>query len=158
MSVKDTSLLAYIGINENGIVLNLRGRLFRNIEQNPNHTRRELSELTGLPVNTIAGRVNELLSCGAIGELPMRKDSHTGRMAHPLIAYKIGADDQATFATKRQSRKELDELLHRLIEKTIKPKQQFGKKLSGYNTMNIRDDDLAELKRLTGYCNIESEE
>lgn len=47
-------------------------------------TRAELAEKLHLRVSSVCGRVKELLDAGMIEELPRRKCTVTGDMAHPL--------------------------------------------------------------------------
>lgn len=47
-------------------------------------TRHEIAKATGIAINAVAGRVNELLGRKVIVELPRRPDRHTGVSAHPI--------------------------------------------------------------------------
>ena len=87
MAVKETSKLAYIGINEDGTAISLRGLIYNAIRNRPGSTRKELAEGLGVAINSVCGRVNELLKAKHVHELPKRKDISTGRMACPLIVY-----------------------------------------------------------------------
>lgn len=87
MSVRDTSLRAYDEIQDTGRAHSLRETILDVIAAHPaGITRKAISEATGLPINTVAGRVNELLKADAIAELPAERDLITGRSAHPVTA------------------------------------------------------------------------
>ena len=84
MTVKHNSKLAYIGINEDGTARTLRGRVYLAIKATPERTRNELSRTLNIPINSICGRVKELLDSKAIVELDSRPDWWSGRLAAPL--------------------------------------------------------------------------
>jgi len=81
MTVRETSLEAYSAIKSDGtltrqqqhIIDKMRTAFRRDI------TRSELSQLTGYPINVIAGRVNELVKLGALVEVHKRTCTVTGR-------------------------------------------------------------------------------
>lgn len=81
--VKDTSLEAYIGINEDGVAITQRGQIYNTLVMG-RMTRRELSQLTGIEINAVCGRVNELLKMGLIHEFESRPCSVSGHSAHPI--------------------------------------------------------------------------
>lgn len=49
-------------------------------------TRSELSDLTGIRINAVCGRVNELIKAGLVSEGDRRKCESTGKQAHELTA------------------------------------------------------------------------
>ena len=85
MSIKITSMMAYIGINNDGTAKSLRGQVYKAISENPKHNRKELSLISGISINSLCARIHELLSCGAIYETEPCRCTITGRMAAPLI-------------------------------------------------------------------------
>lgn len=53
----------------------------------PNGTalnRRQISQRSNIPINCIAGRVNELVAKGYLEELEPERDPVTGKSAHPV--------------------------------------------------------------------------
>jgi len=85
--IRDTSQSAIDGLNATG-----RASLLRNIihkcvvMSSVPLTRKAIADKTGLPINTVAGRCNELLKIGMLAELPAIRDPETGRHAHPVTA------------------------------------------------------------------------
>ena len=85
MSIKPTSLMAYIGINSDGTAKSLRGHVYKAISDNPKHNGKELSLISGISINSLCARIHELLSCGAIYETEPCRCTITGRLAAPLM-------------------------------------------------------------------------
>jgi len=80
--VRDTSRLAYDALDLNAgqfrIVAFLR-------DHHPKaFTRAELARASGIPINAVCGRVNELLKLGALEELVRRGCTTSGKQAHPV--------------------------------------------------------------------------
>jgi len=84
MSVRDTSIDAYIGINEDGSARTQRGRVFIAVSSNDGLTRLKLSRLTGMPINAICGRVRELIDCERVFEGDKRSCSISGKVVYTL--------------------------------------------------------------------------
>ncbi len=84
MSVKDTSIIAYQDITDSGAALTQKQRVYQAIKASGPLTRQELAKLTGLAINAICGRVNELLKEGVVLEHDSRRCRVTGRLAHPV--------------------------------------------------------------------------
>jgi len=111
MAYKETSLLTYIGITNDGTATTMRGRVFKAIQSNPGYTRAELAQLTGIKINSLTGRVNELLQVNdAIYEKPMRQCNVTGRLAHPLKAHGV-APSQIVAVDHRPTIKQVEKRL-----------------------------------------------
>lgn len=87
MPVRDTSAVAFEQNAKSGQSARLRDIIHRAVlrSQTP-LTRSEIAERTGLPINTVAGRVNELMKAGMLAELPPVRCPETGRMVHPVTA------------------------------------------------------------------------
>ena len=87
MSVRDTSLIAYIEISESGKRVTKREALFRFLRLNDREegwSRSELSKATGLTINNVCGRINELLEGGQVYETTRRACQITRRTINPL--------------------------------------------------------------------------
>lgn len=85
IGVKDTSLQAYRDIIESGTAEKQRERVFLAIHKcivAP--TRTELAKLTGIPINAICGRVNELVKSCVVIEADKRECRETGKNAYTL--------------------------------------------------------------------------
>ncbi|MCK5132725.1 MAG: hypothetical protein KAR40_11305 [Candidatus Sabulitectum sp.] len=102
MTIKPTSMMAFIGINDDGTAKNLRGQVYRAISDHPNQTRKELSHITGISINSLCGRIHELLTGGAVYESSPRRCAATGRQAAPLSIMVVGK--QNTTQVKRRPR------------------------------------------------------
>ena len=82
--IRDTSMLAFIGINDSGVASTQRGLIYLAIKTGAGMTRQEICRTTGLAINAVCGRVNELVNGGAVIESERRKCRITGRLAHPV--------------------------------------------------------------------------
>lgn len=82
--MKDTSLMAYAQIYP---AHTQRGKVFRTIKKGPKSglTRQEISKKSGVPINAVCGRVNELIQRGSVIEGDRRACRVTGIQAHPLF-------------------------------------------------------------------------
>jgi len=83
--MKDTSTEAYIANIKEGKTSLQAVQVFNCIRNNPPLTRLEISEKTGIPINAVCGRVNELLHAHLIVEGD-KKLQRTGRQAYTLKA------------------------------------------------------------------------
>jgi len=109
--VRDTSLAAYIGITADGTAATKRAIVYRQILRQPG-TRNEIAKATGLPINTVCGRVRELLDVGAVFEFGQATCSVTGKTACLLVAADRSLSEPA-HPTKRMTR--LESEVHDLI-------------------------------------------
>jgi hypothetical protein len=85
MSVVETSIEAFHAIKSDGTLTNRQKQVMAVIRLGRDYSLQELVMLTGLPVNVISGRVNELK--GEVGLLehgPTRKCTLTNRTIHPV--------------------------------------------------------------------------
>jgi hypothetical protein len=84
MPVRQTSLDALYKLEQSGKGAEQRTKVLRFMINNGGYfTRAELSKRTGLPINSICGRVNELLKLKMIFETGRRKCRVTGN--HSLV-------------------------------------------------------------------------
>ena len=141
MTVKDTSILAFIGITEDGTAKTLRARVFRAIQKHPSCTRRELAGRTGIKINSLCGRIHELIQAGVISELPARLCRHTGRMSHALVACSITGNN----ICKVPGRPTIKQLEARLIHMTKALNKIAGTPDAYQNQQNIAAKTIEEL-------------
>lgn len=81
MTVAFTSRLAYDELKDSGNLGKQKRAVLAAVRPGLFYTRSELSELTGLPINCICGRVRELLDEGRLEEGKARQCSVTGHTA-----------------------------------------------------------------------------
>lgn len=105
--IKQNSMLAYIGIQQNGKAKSMRGKVYQAIFHNPGMTRAELANNTSISINSICGRVRELLDCGAITEGESKECSITGNTAATLNVVRP-RDFKSTTIIRRPRIKELE--------------------------------------------------
>lgn len=96
MTVSNTSKAALQSLEESGVRSTKRLQIFLFIKKNPRCSRADISAGMGFhvdrfgrinykfPLQTVCGRVNELLSMGAISEAGCKKDSASGRSVNCL--------------------------------------------------------------------------
>ena len=84
--IRDTSLEAYRDHVLSGEAGEQTIRVFSAVKRagKKGITRKELSVATGITINAVCGRANELLKAGLIDELERRPCRITHRSAHPL--------------------------------------------------------------------------
>ena len=86
VDIRQRSAVAFEQNAQSGQSARLRDIIHRAVLRSPSPlTRSEIAERTGLPINTVAGRVNELMKAGMLAELPPVRCPESGRMAHPLL-------------------------------------------------------------------------
>lgn len=83
MSVRGASINAYRGVN----VTASQRRVLDFLAKYPRRdwTRNELATMSGIAINSICGRVSELIELGVLQELGLRPCKFSGRRAHPLL-------------------------------------------------------------------------
>tara|TARA_Y100001963_G_scaffold36571_4_gene51052 strand:- start:2154 stop:2456 length:303 start_codon:yes stop_codon:yes gene_type:complete len=87
---RTTSRLAYREINEDGTLRSQKDIIFSAINMIPENDRdfgislKEIARHTGLEINTVAGRVNELKKEEFIKECSKRRCRITGRLITPV--------------------------------------------------------------------------
>lgn len=80
------SIKAYSELNKSGKAGTQRAQLFAIIAEHKNGlTRNELSRVSGVPINAVCGRVNEMLKSDQVFEGPRRDCRVTGHSAYPLF-------------------------------------------------------------------------
>lgn len=85
MSVRNTSKAAYLANQESGFNSTKRAKIFNYIFENPGCSRADIERgLLGIKINCVCGRVNELLTSGAVIELGCKHDVETGRSVNCL--------------------------------------------------------------------------
>ena len=60
--------------------------VYKYIVYNPNLTRNEIAEDTGIKQSTVGARINSLIKLGLVKEGVQRKDYHTGNTAYTVYA------------------------------------------------------------------------
>lgn len=88
MTVADTSIIAYDQHKASGKLTTQAQHIFDCMQFNRDYSRRELMSVTGLEINAICGRVNELVAKGALCVGNSRKCSITNKLIQPI--YKKG--------------------------------------------------------------------
>jgi len=81
VSVKPTSLEAYIILKHTPILGKRQEQVLQAISEYPNRTDKEISMMTGLPINVITPRRGELVKKGVVKQNGTRKCRITGRKA-----------------------------------------------------------------------------
>lgn len=84
MTARATSKAAFIELNESGKATSKRIQVMWCVAANPGASRLEVSQLTGIPINSVCGRVNELIAAGTIKENGCKHDSGTWRSVNML--------------------------------------------------------------------------
>ncbi len=84
MSVAYTSIMAYEEHKDSGKVGLQAMLIFKSMEAGKDYSRRELSELTGIELSSICGRVNEMLQIGMLAESDQRPCKITHKKIKPV--------------------------------------------------------------------------
>lgn len=91
MSATQTRNRAYFALRDSTKLGEQQNRIMRAIDASNNrygihdHSLREIAALTGLEINAVSGRVNELKKAGLLVEAAQRRCKVTGRTVTPLI-------------------------------------------------------------------------
>lgn len=85
MSVQTTSKIAYREISEDGTKTNQSRRVLDAVNM-AGSSLKEISQKTGIEINAVSGRVNELKKKGMLSPAPKRKCTITGRLITPVVA------------------------------------------------------------------------
>ena len=83
-AVRSTSRDAYYDLRDSGKVGHQAQAILDHIQPGGNYSLQEIVRLTGIPINAVSGRCNELKSIGALVESVKRKCSITGRTVNAL--------------------------------------------------------------------------
>lgn len=82
--ITDTSLDAYFSI-ETKYEVTIRRRIMDLLSESPAPlNNREIGKLLKLPINTVTGRINEMLNEGLVVRTGKARDEETGRLAYEL--------------------------------------------------------------------------
>jgi len=106
MSVRTTSKIAYSGVQASGSTAVQRDQIldFLYSESGP-RSLREIQGFTGIDINAVSGRCNELKKDSKLYEYPRRKCSITGRLVVPLSPYpKNDPDGQGVMFNETETR------------------------------------------------------
>lgn len=82
--IRDTSLSTYDELRGSGRLGRQQQTILDQVQPGRNYSLRELAVVTGLEINAVSGRVNDLKKLGLLEEAPARKCSITGRTVHPV--------------------------------------------------------------------------
>ena len=83
-SVQDTSIDTYRAIQKEGKLSVMQAKVMAHMRAGVDYSLQELVLLTGLPINTVSGRCNELRTAKRIEHGSTRRCSVTGRTVHPV--------------------------------------------------------------------------
>lgn len=84
MSVRDTSIAAHEEIKGSGTMSKQQRAVLDLVRKHPGKTRLELSQISGMRLSSVCGRVNELVRAKLIDDAEVRPCSLTGKSAHVL--------------------------------------------------------------------------
>lgn len=82
--VRESSLETYAAIRSEGGLTRMQSLIMGVIREGRDYSLQELVAISGLPINTVSGRVNELKTANRLQHGPDRKCSITGRTVHPV--------------------------------------------------------------------------
>ncbi|WP_395652540.1 MarR family transcriptional regulator [Brevundimonas sp.] len=83
MTVADTSIYAYRSLTV-GDLSKGQAAVMRVIGERTDHTRAEIAARAGIPLQSVCGRVNELIAAGLLEHGPRRLCSRTKNPANPV--------------------------------------------------------------------------
>lgn len=81
-----TSKIAYKELIESGKDKTQRAKILQCLIEKGQMSRRNISMHTGIEINAVCGRVNELLAAKVIDEGEIERDYFTGKLVKPLKA------------------------------------------------------------------------
>jgi DNA-binding IclR family transcriptional regulator len=84
MSVRDTSKETYQDIAASGLIGQQAQSILDAMDRDVDYSLQEISAKTGIPINAVSGRCNELKKAYYLEETDKRKCSITKRTIHPL--------------------------------------------------------------------------
>ncbi|WP_396189813.1 hypothetical protein [Flavobacterium sp.] len=82
--VRGASLAAYQELTETGKLSNQANKILTAMKAGRDYSLQELSRLTGIAINAVSGRCNDMKRLGVLVEATSRKCSITGRSVHPV--------------------------------------------------------------------------
>lgn len=83
-NVREASLIAYRDLSDSGKIGTQAQTILNHMKAGRDYSLQELSRLTGIAINAISGRCNDLKKIGLLVEAACRKCSITGRTVHPV--------------------------------------------------------------------------
>lgn len=84
-AVADTSIERYKALVAEGVVTRCQAAILHKLEEGTEYTRAEISEMTKLPINSVCGRVHELIhEVKRLEEGSKRACKVTGNTAHTV--------------------------------------------------------------------------
>jgi hypothetical protein len=85
-SVRETSIAAYHELRDDGKLTAKQQQIIDHLHRHPGavFSRLEISRAIDMPINCVAGRVNELLEKGVIEEADQRPCRISGRRINPI--------------------------------------------------------------------------
>jgi hypothetical protein len=89
MSVRSTSLEAYCELHGSGARQNQAYRILRALRPGKTYTLNEIERKTGIRINAVSGRVNELKACGFLVEGERRECTVSKRSCLPVMRPKV---------------------------------------------------------------------
>lgn len=92
MAVADTSIETYHAIKGDGTLGKRQAEVMAAVQPGFEYSLQELVRLTGLPVNVVSARCNELRELGLLELGTTRPCSRTGRTIHPVRRPAIDLD------------------------------------------------------------------
>lgn len=84
MTVRLTSMNAYQDLRDTGKIGKQAQTILSAMALGRNYSLQELSRITGIAINAISGRCNDMKKIGVLVEDTCRKRSITGRSVHPV--------------------------------------------------------------------------
>jgi len=66
MTVAETSIQAYADLKDSGSLSRQQTLILAAVIPGARYTRSELADITGLPINAVCGRINELVKAGRL--------------------------------------------------------------------------------------------
>lgn len=84
MAVAQTSIETYHDIRDDGTIGKRQAEVLAAVKPGRDYSLQELVKITGLPVNVISGRANELRHMGLLELADVRPCSITGRNVRPV--------------------------------------------------------------------------
>ena len=84
MSVRDTSKETYQDIAASGLIGQQAQSILDAMDRETDYSLQEISAKTGIPINAVSGRCNELKKAYYLEETDKRRCSITKRTIHPL--------------------------------------------------------------------------
>lgn len=90
-AVRETSLKSYDAIRADGTAATQAGRVLAYVRRNPGASRGDIERSTGIRINAVCGRVNELLEANALRETAEKIDPETRQPVMMLEAVPVQA-------------------------------------------------------------------